>query len=755
MTKINKYSIFSILLLFLLLNLGLNFNLLHSKTFRVLSKEEKNEIPNATVKLIQNNSEKIFKTNEKGEFEIEEKNFKFPIKCIVSSVGYYRFNDTLFSETKEIYLNKKTIITEEVVTTGQFVPKSAQESPFSIKVINQERIEAQGAVNLRDVMTNELNIRIGQDNVLGSSMNIRGISGQNVKILVDGVPIVGRVNGNIDISQINLNNAEKIEIIEGPLSTVYGTDALGGVINIITKNKYDQEGKLSVNSFIESVGNYNFDMNYSKQIDNNLSLILNAGRNFFDGFDPINENRRNILWKPKEQYFGDLNLGYNLKNWDLRYSFRGFFETIQNKGEPRRPYFENAFDDYYHTDRTTNSLFVKGKVYNEKYLDMIFSFNTFERRKNSFFKDLVTLNERLSTVPGDNDTTFIGALLARGTFSSDKSVSEKNQNNTLSYQIGYDLNYEYVRGDRVQSNNNSLFTTMGDYATFFSVQYNPTKEILIQPSLRYAYNTNYDAPLIPSINFKADLMDNLLVRASYAKGFRAPSLRELYLFFVDINHNIKGNENLRAENSDTYGINLEYTLQTDKAIVKFEPKLFYNDIRNQITLAFIEQTLYSYINVGQFKSQGAEFSVNCITEDITSKVGVSYIGRQNMLNENIQSPEMLYSTEFQGNILYDIKDYDVKLSLFYKYTGMLPSLQLTTENQIQRFELNGFHTLDITLSKFFFDKTVNFTIGAKNLLNVTNIQSNIASTGGVHTGGSNSFASGVGRTVFTSIKFNF
>lgn len=750
MTKIFKY----LLLVFQITILSINFNFLYSKTIKVLSKEEKIELSNATVKLIQNNYEKTLKTNEKGEFEIIEKSFKLPVKCIVSSVGYYRFNDTIFSHTNEIYLNKKTIITEEVVTTGQFVPKSAQESPFSIKVINQERIEAQGAVNLRDVMTNELNIRIGQDNVLGSSMNIRGISGQNVKILVDGVPIVGRVNGNIDISQINLNNAEKIEIIEGPLSTVYGTDALGGVINIITKNKYDKEGKLSINSFIESVGNYNFDMNYSKQIDNNLSLILNAGRNFFDGFDPVNENRRNILWKPKEQYFGDLNLGYNLKNWDFRYSFRGFFETIQNKGEPRRPYFENAFDDYYFTDRTTNSIFIKGKVYNEKYLDMIFSFNTFERRKNTFFKDLVTLNERLSTVPGDNDTTFIGAFLARGTFASDKSVNEKNENHTLSYQIGYDLNYEYVRGDRVQSNNYSLFTTMGDYATFFSVQYNPIKDILIQPSLRYAYNTNYDAPLIPAINFKADIIDNLLIRASYAKGFRAPSLRELYLFFVDINHNIRGNENLRAENSDTYGLNLEYTLQTDKAIVKFEPKLFYNDIRNQITLAFIEQTLYSYINVGQFKSQGAEFSVNCITEDITSKVGVSYIGRQNMLNENIQAPEMLYSTEFQGNILYDIKDYDVKLSLFYKYTGMLPSLQLTTDNQIQRFELNGFHTLDITFSKFFFEKTVNLTIGAKNLFNVTNLQSNIAANGGVHTGGSNSFASGVGRTVFTSLKFN-
>lgn len=759
-----KYKISKIaLILIILFSLNLTLPLLViSKSIKVIENETNLPVKNATVKLFVINDEInlsknpiLRKTNENGDFEIEKKYEKYPIHCTVSCVGFYRTNDTITATTKTIKLIKKIIYSEEVVTTGQFIPTTAQESPFSVKVITQERIEAQGAVNLRDIMTNELNVRIGQDNVLGSSMSIRGVSGQNVKILIDGVPVIGRVGGNIDISQMNMNNVEKIEIIEGPLSTVYGTDALGGVINIITKNNLNQKTNFNFNSFIESSGNYNFDGNYSSKIDETLNLSGNFGRNFFDGFDPIDENRRNLLWKPKEQYFGDLNLGYNLKNWDFKYALRGFQEIIQNKGAPRQPYFETAFDDYYTTYRTTNSLYIKGKVYNEKYLDMIFSFNTFERLKNTFSKDLITLSENESTIPGDNDTTFIGAFMARGTFSSDKSLKENIENNTISYQLGYDLNYEYVSGERILNpDGSSELTNLGDYAGFFSIQYNLTKDILIQPSIRYTYNTNYDAPIVPSLNFKANIDENLVFRANYAKGFRAPSLKELYLFFVDVNHNIKGNANLIAETSDTYGANLEYSLTTDNAIVKFEPKVFYNDIQNQISLAFIDNTLYSYVNIGEFKSQGGEFSVHCITEDVTSKVGMSYIGRQNMINDTIQSPDMLYSTEIQANVMYDIKDLGMKLSGFYKYTGKLPSLQLSADNTLQRFEISGFHTLDITLSKMFLDDVLNFTIGAKNLLDVTNLTSNVVSTGGIHSVGGNQFPSAVGRTIFTSIRVN-
>jgi len=108
-------------------------------------------------------------------------------------------------------------------------------------------------------MNTQLNIRIGQDNILGSSMSINGLSGQNVKVMVDGVPVIGRLEGNIDLSQINMNNVSKIEIIEGPMSTIYGTDALGGVVNIITQDPVSDGMQFDANGYYESVYQVNFD----------------------------------------------------------------------------------------------------------------------------------------------------------------------------------------------------------------------------------------------------------------------------------------------------------------------------------------------------------------------------------------------------------------------------------------------------------------------------------------------------------------
>ncbi|HRF20152.1 MAG TPA: Plug domain-containing protein, partial [Chitinophagaceae bacterium] len=95
---------------------------------------------------------------------------------------------------------------EEVVITGQYKPQSVKNSVYQVKVIGKERILKQGATRLQDVLRNELNMRFSQDLATGgSAINMLGLSGQNVKILIDGLPVIGRqgVNNEFDISQID------------------------------------------------------------------------------------------------------------------------------------------------------------------------------------------------------------------------------------------------------------------------------------------------------------------------------------------------------------------------------------------------------------------------------------------------------------------------------------------------------------------------------------------------------------------------
>ena len=158
-------------------------------------------------------------------------------------------------------------------------------SVYKVKIIGQSILEKDVFQTVADVINFETNLNIEQDNILGSGINIQGISGQNVKILIDDVPVIGRLNGNVDLSQILLHNVYQIEIIEGPLSVSYGTDALAGTINIITKKKYNKKVNVGLNNYYESVGRYNnsFDVAYNS---GNHQYSLELARHFFDGWSP-------------------------------------------------------------------------------------------------------------------------------------------------------------------------------------------------------------------------------------------------------------------------------------------------------------------------------------------------------------------------------------------------------------------------------------------------------------------------------------
>lgn len=197
----------------------------------------------------------------------------------ISHASFVPVSDTLKNgESKSYRLLPLNIQVPEVVVTGQFTPDDPKRSVYSVKVIDIKTIERRGATNLKELLGQELNMRITQDNVLGSGLSLQGLSGEQVKYMVDGVPILGRLNGDIDISQINLNDVARIEVIEGPVSVQYGTNALGGVINIITKTEQADKISASLNSYYESRGTYNFDVLAGFRVKKHFFGVSEIGR---------------------------------------------------------------------------------------------------------------------------------------------------------------------------------------------------------------------------------------------------------------------------------------------------------------------------------------------------------------------------------------------------------------------------------------------------------------------------------------------
>src|SRR5699024_3265320 len=143
---------------------------------------------------------------------------------------------------------------KDVVITAQYAPISAENAIHEVKVLDAEQLRSQGYSTLDEALRNQLNMRISTDPMLGNSLKIQGVDGQHIKIMIDGVPIIGRLNGNIDLSQIPLNTVRRIEIVEGALSTIYGSNASGGVINIITKKSIEKNISINMEGHIENVG---------------------------------------------------------------------------------------------------------------------------------------------------------------------------------------------------------------------------------------------------------------------------------------------------------------------------------------------------------------------------------------------------------------------------------------------------------------------------------------------------------------------
>jgi len=665
----------------------------------------------------------------------------------VSYVGYHSITDTIEpGEFKEVMLQATSINIDEVVVTGQYTPQAVDKSIFKVNVIGAREIEHKAANNLSELMATELNIRTSNDGALGSRITLQGLGGEHIKFLIDGVPVIGRMNGNIDLNQLNLYNVAHIEIIEGPMSVIYGSNALAGVINIITnENKYTSL-QTNAEAYTESVGVYNFNADLSLK-KNRWSGSIAGARNFFGGYSVL-DTGRSKRWKPKRQYNADASLAYNNKEFRARVTASYFNEMLLDKGELQGPYFETAFDNHFITNRFTTKTDVNTRLFKDRYLKVLASYAYYDRVKNNYFNDLTTLNKQLTLNPEDQDTSSFGQYLLRAEF------SKSTENSPFNYQLGIDLNYETGTGKRILNKEQAL----GDYAAFLSVKIKPLVRLMLQPGLRLSHNTKYKAPLVYSINGKYDLTEELSLRASFAKGFRAPSLKELYLEFVDVNHNIRGNENLKAEDSKNLNFSLQYHHEKPTYDYGAELSVFYNNINNSISLATLDasSSLYTYVNLNQMITQGYQLNFNNrIYPWLEVKLGLGQIGRNQIFDETADN-EMVYSTDILSQVNYLWRKTRLRFNVFYKYNGAYPEIFIGANDQAFKTIVSAFHTMDLSLSRQLWKNQLTIQAGVKNLFDNTNISiSGDTGSGGIHTGGSTSSPVGWGRTFFIRLSVSF
>lgn len=632
---------------------------------------------------------------------------------------------------------------------------------YQVRVITKERIQKQGATRLQDVLSNDLNIRFSYDPATGgSNITMMGMRGQNVKVLLDGVPMVGRqgTTNEININQIDVNSIERIEIVEGPMSVIYGADALAGVINIITKKAGPAAIAVTARLQEETVGKeYGVKQGIHTQY---VGLTLrnkgweaggNFGYNYFGGWKGDSTGRE-LTWHWKDQIIANGFLGYSNDRFNIRYRIDGLDEIITNPGN-FKDIWPEAADTLAH-DQEYLSRRVMQQLNAGYYVNGNLSFTgqaSYTDYRRQVFSYAVSKNTgKLSMDPADMQSIDkLKGFTFRGT-------AFYKLSNSVSFQPGVDINTESGEGQRLKAGNNKI----EDYAFFITSEITPSSKISIRPGLRFIKNSVYNAPpVIPSINAKLGLGKNLDLRVAYARGFRAPSLRELYFNFIDATHTVLGNPDLKAETSHSVTASLAWNkVATNNAVYTVTLNTFYNDVKNLIDYAFSATSDTAIVaNVSNSKTTGATLVGNMKYNNWNISAGVGYTGFYNDYSETDNTLGTFeWSPEINGTVGYSFSKIGLNANLFYKYTGKKPFY--TQVNQaVELAHVEDYQMADFTLNKTFahsFLRYFTLSAGIRNLFDTKFVNSTLAATGSVHTSGaSNNLA--YGRSYFAGLVFNW
>lgn len=628
---------------------------------------------------------------------------------------------------------------DPVVITDVFKNRNSNNTVLNVTTIEAQEIEQLGAFDLKDALSFQSGLRISRDNALGSSgISINGIGGDNVKFLIDGVPVIGRFFNQLDLEQFNLDNIQQIEVVEGPMSVIYGSNALAGSINLVTRTP-DKASKFSLNSNYESDGQYNVSLTGSKNI-NNHSITITGGRMLFDGWK-ANPETRDFTWIPKEQY--TLRGQYQYKKDDVSVVLRseGLRAFLLDRGMPIVPYEETAIDQRFYNNRLDNSLTYTNKIGGNT-LDMMLSNNTFHRVKNKYFKDLVTLGERLVPQASEQDTQTFNASVLRTILALDNEKTRGFE--TL---FGIDANYEFGKGQRIKEDLQRLM----DIALFLSTEKQVTSSILLRGGLRYAYNSNFKSTLLYSLQSRINLRNSQVLKVAYGKGFRAPSLKELYLDFLDSNHEVFGNVDLLPETS--HSITASYSKYFLFGDVELNSTVegFYNHITNKIELISSSPTAAQYGNIGLFESVGGEFHQNIGFKQFKLQSTFNYTGVYNSLISGEDA--FFWSPQLTIQPNYTVPNWKTNISVFFNYFGAVNRVFTDSESAETSIQKQDPYTMmDVTMNQPFFERRLRVTLGARNLFNVVNVNSQLQQTG-AHTAASNAISISPGRTIFMSLKY--
>ena len=535
---------------------------------------------------------------------------------IIGSASYSQSNIDTISNTK----------LEEVVVTATKTLRQLSTLPMPAKLITKEEIAKSSSTKLSDILDDQPGIFIVPDFGGGNGIQIQGLDSQYTLLLIDGSPIIGRQSGTLDLDRISIGNIEQVEIIKGSSSSLYGTDALGGVVNLITskaKDSISAEASYKISTF--NTNDISVNLGKISQNGDNLNFYFNSFNS--NGYDLNDDPILNTV-EPYKSYTGFLRHNFKKNKWSYFSSVRIYNEN-QDFTLNENSYGKNIINEL---GINTSINYIKNKNYK-----LIFE-NYYTNYKND---EEFRLNQNSIEESFFNQSLFKSEL---------RSIYTINKKNTLTFGLGF--------YSELLKRNNFYREEVSQNSFNYFVQY----EGFIFENTNYVFGARYDqydeyeSEFSPRFAIRTQINDNISSKISIGKGFKTPDFRQLYFNFSnsssgysvigfnaakEIISNLQNlgqianliitqdqfDGKLKPETSVSY--NLGFNIKTNNNIV-FELNFFRNQIKNLIDYKIIAtktngQNIFSYYNLDKVYTQGIEFNTGFNIDDINFRIGYQYL----------------------------------------------------------------------------------------------------------------------------------
>lgn len=664
----------------------------------------------------------VFKDVPNGEYVMRTSRMDFETQKHDVS----RTDNNLLIRLKKSYLNLN-----EVVVTGTGTYHRLKDTPVPVEVITAKEIANTGALNFEDAIS-ALSTSINTKGAYNIVMN--GLRNKQVLILVDGKRLAGDVGGDNDLERIDMSNIKRIEVVKGGASSLYGSEAMGGVINIITNTPQNSMDIVSATR-ISKYGQFNQNANVGFKVGKFISQTTYQRRQT-EGWQlspyeikSLSKPTRDTLVETGKQAMA----AYHSNTVSQKFVFNPTKKSsVYTKGvyfdkKTDRPYADYAYDMFY----KDYNFALGGDYHFRKHINYITFDSYFDNYE--YYKDYLKKSGKFEA--GDRDLTKRQRLFnttVKGVF----SLGENHKLNT-----GLDFMNEYMKNPESLAESKSAYT-MAFYA---QDEIKVIERLSVVAGFRLLHHETFKNKFTPKASAMYAL-DHFNFRASYAMGFRAPNLQELYYDKISGSMVSQGNINLKPERSNYFSLNTEYISDH----FTFSITGYINNIKDiidrQVQPLTPEdeaggiKTRYMYNNVSKARTQGVDVAINTFLGDgFSIGINYSYLDARNRIDNKPLFGSSRHTGILNGNWMKEWKNYRLNVNL---------NSRLQSETYYTDMNARPFQLWNLATSHAF--------TGAKNLIFEPGFGiENIFNFRDEKPFGSKYATTSPGRTVFASLTLKF